>query len=398
MALNQAPQRPGGGREGPEGAPVGGRPDVPWRLAITGGGTGGHIYPALAIADEAARRLGPVEVLFIGARGGMEERLVPQHGLRFVGLPVSGLVRKRPLEVARSLATLGRAGALALSLVRRFRPRVVVGTGGYAAGPVGLAAAVLRVPLLLQEQNAVPGVTNRLLARYAATVVVPFAEAASRLPRGCPVLVAGNPVRSGIRGVERAGARQRMGLPPGGPVVLCMAGSRGSAVFVRLLGEWLPHLQPGTLVFISGLAHHQAAEAALAGRALPPGARVRCVPYIDAMGDALAAADLVICRAGAMTLADLAAAGRPALLIPSPYVTHHHQEENAAVWARAGAAVVLREQDAGGRRLGEEVRALLGRPERLRAMADAAVGLGEADAVGRIVERIGALAGRNERG
>jgi UDP-N-acetylglucosamine--N-acetylmuramyl-(pentapeptide) pyrophosphoryl-undecaprenol N-acetylglucosamine transferase len=366
----------------------------PWRLLLTGGGTGGHIFPALAIAEEVARRLGPVDVLFVGARGGMEERLVPRHGLRFVGLPVHGLVRKRPVEALRSLATLGRAGWQALRLVRRFDPQVVVGTGGYAAGPVGFAAVLLRVPLLLQEQNAVPGVTNRLLAPHAATVVVPYAAAAARLPRGTRILVAGNPVRAGIRGVERGAARHRLQLPADGPVVLCLAGSRGSAVFVRLLSEWLPHLQAGTLLFISGEAHRDAAEAAIARQPLPPGARVRCLPFVEAMGDALAAADLVVCRAGAVTLAELAAAGRPAVLIPSPHVTHHHQEANAAVWAGAGAALVLAEASLDGRRLAETVQGLLAHPERLRAMAAAAEGLADHEALPRIVARIGALAQR----
>lgn len=362
----------------------------PVRIALTGGGTGGHIYPALAIGEAARRRLGAADLLFIGARGGMEARIVPEHGVRFVGLPVRGLVRKAPLEVVGALGSLGQSTAQAVALVRRFRPHIVVATGGYAGGPVGLAAVLLRVPLLLQEQNAIPGVTNRFLARFAAAVAVPFAETAHYLPAGCPVLVVGNPVRPEIRGVAREAARRRMGLPAAGSVVLCVAGSRGSAVFVRLLREWLPHLQAGTLVFVSGEAHRAAAEAVLVGYRPPSGAAVVCLPYVERMGDALAAADLVVCRAGGM-LWELAAVGRPAVLVPSPHVTHHHQEANALVWSRAGAGVVLPEAEVDGRRLAETVQELLAHPERLRAMGAAASTLGAGDALGTIVGRLVAI-------
>lgn len=407
-------------------------PTDAWRLVLTGGGTGGHIYPALAIAEAARRRWRGLEVLFIGARGGMEERLVPAAGWAFEGLPVRGLVRKRPLEALAALAALPAAEARALQLLRAFRPRAVVGTGGYAAAPVGVAAALLRIPLLLQEQNAVPGVTNRLLARLAAAVALPFPESARRFPRGCRTFVAGNPVRPEVGAVSPAEGRRRLGLPAAGPVVLCMAGSRGSATFVRLLAGWLPRWRAGTLLFVSGEAHHRSALAVLAAydRAAPEGpaatalpapaaataavgtgggrpastgaepapadgcaGRVVCVPYLVAVAEALAAADLVVCRAGALTLAELAAAGRPAVLIPSPHVTHRHQEANARVFARAGAAVVLREEGLDGRRLAAVVDDLLGRPSALRSMAAAASALARPRALETIVERLGRIAG-----
>ena len=322
------------------------------RVLVTGGGTGGHIYPAVAIARELQRR-GAGALLFVGARGGMEERLVPEAGFELVTLPTSGLVRKRPHEAALALLRLAAATAGALSVLRRFRPDVVVGTGGYAAGPVGLAARVLGVPLVLQEQNAVPGVTNRWLARFAACVAVPYAEARARFPAGTRLMLAGNPVRSevaavGAGAVSRTEARRRLGLPDRVRVVLMMAGSRGSAVFARLFAEMLPHLGWGHLFFVSGRDHHAAAEAALRR---VPGAPVTLVPYLSAMPDGWAAVDLVVCRAGAMTLAELAAVGRPAVLIPSPHVTHHHQEANAQVFAQAGAAEVLGEKGLDGRRL-----------------------------------------------
>ncbi len=363
------------------------------RLLVTGGGTGGHIYPALAIARAALDRGLAEAVLFVGAEGGMEERLVAAAGLPLKVLPTSGLVRKRPLEVARGLWVLGGAVRAAVATIRDFRPDVVVGTGGYAAGPVGLAAAWCRCPLVVQEQNAIPGVTNRALARFAAAVAVPFQDSRRHFPAGARLAVTGNPVRPEVGTVAREDGRRRLGLP-GGPVVVAFAGSRGSAVFTRLFGELLPHWRGGTLVFVSGAAYHAAAERAMADA--PPG--VRLLPYLEDIPAGLAAADVVVCRAGAMTLAELAAAGRPALLIPSPHVTHHHQEANARVFARAGAAQVLPEAGLDGARLGAAIAGLLAEPMRLRRMGEAARGLARPRALDDIVALVEAAGRRRAHG
>ncbi len=359
---------------------------------MTGGGSGGHIYPALAIAGALRARWPACELLFVGARGGMEERLVPEAGYALRTLPVRGLVRKSPRAALGAALALGGAVAGALALVRRWRPEVVVGTGGYAAGPVGLAAVMLRVPLVLQEQNTVPGVTNRWLSRFAAAVAVPYADSRLRFPPGARLLVSGNPVRREIGTVEPAEARRRLGLPAVGPVVLMVAGSLGSADFTRYFREMLPHLGEVTLLFCSGRRHHGAAEEAARAFSAAGRPAVLLVPYIGDMGAALAAADLVVCRAGALTLAELAAAGRPAVLIPSPHVTHHHQEANATVFARAGAARVLAERQLDGVRLAAAVRELLADPAGRQRMARAARGLARPDALDRIVDAVGAAA------
>jgi len=379
----------GGGRQPEQGA-------RPPRLLVTTGGSGGHIYPALAIAAGVRRRWGASEVLFVGARGGIEERLVPEAGFPLETIAVRGIIRKRPQEALVAGLTLGGAVARAIAIVRRFRPDVVVGTGGYAAGPVGLAAVLLRVPLVLQEQNAVPGVTNRLLARFASVVAVPHPEARDRFPRGTRFLVCGNPVRPEVAAADPALARRRLGVPAAGRIVLMFAGSLGSTVFMRYFREMLPHLHEGTLLFVSGRNYLQAAQAAAAGREAGGGGVV-VVPYLADIGLGLAAADLVVCRSGAMTLAELATVGRAAILIPSPHVTHHHQEANAQSFARAGAARVLAEADLDGRRLAVEVQALLGDPAARRRMAEAARGLARPDALGRIVAAV-EQAARGRRG
>ncbi len=366
----------------------------PLRLLFAAGGSGGHIYPALAMARAAQEALPVADVLFVGARGGMEERLVPAAGFPLVSLAVRGIVRKRLREALAAGWLLGGAVWAALRLVRRFRPDVVVGTGGYAAGPVGFAALLCGVPLVLQEQNAVPGVTNRLLALRAAVVAVPFPEAVAALPRGTRTLVCGNPVRPELLGIEAAAARRRLGLPPAGRVVLMVAGSKGSAVFARLFAGLLPHPLDATLLFVSGRDHAASAQGALpGGGTAPPGrGRVVVVPYVERMGDALAAADLVVCRSGALTLAEIALVGKPSILIPSPHVTHHHQEANAAAFARAGAALVLPERGLDGAALAKEISALLGDAPRRQAMAAAARRQAQPDALARLVAAVGEVA------
>lgn len=354
----------------------------PWRLLVTGGGTGGHIYPALAIAGRASTGFGPVDVLYVGSRGGLEATLAPRAGIPFKALPVTGLIRRRPVEVARGLARVTGATGAALSIVRRFRPHVVVATGGYAAGPVGAATVLLRMPLILQEQNVIPGVTNRLLSPFAVAVAVPYPDAREHFPPRAHLWPVGNPVRPEVLGADRREARARLNLPPAGPVVVFYGGSRGSAVFVRLFKELLPEWpKDAHLLFISGEAHHQAVPTEL-----PP--NVTVLPYLHEMGDALAAADLIIGRAGGMTLAEMAAVGLPAVIIPSPHVTHHHQEANAAVFARAGAALVSPEAGLDGRKLAATVKALLAEPGRLQVMSARAAALGRATALDDLVSRI----------
>ena len=356
-----------------------------WRLLVTGGGTGGHVYPALAVARRAAERFAPVEVLYVGSRGGLEGELAPRAGLAFTAISVSGIFRRSPAEAVRGVVRIGGSVRAALGIVRRFNPDVVVGTGGYAAGPVGAAAVLLRRPLVLQEQNVIPGVTNRLLSSFATGVAVPYPDAREYFPPKARLWPLGNPVRTEVLGVERREGRERLGLPAHGPVVLFYGGSRGSAVFVRLFAELLEEWDGAAhLLFVSGEAHHAAVQSAVPE--VPP--HVTVLRYLHDMGAALGGVDLVIGRAGGMTLAELAATGRPAVLVPSPHVTHHHQEANAAVFARAGAALVVPEAGLDGRRLGVIVRSLLAEPGRLQAMAAAAAALGRPAALDDLVARI----------
>ncbi len=377
------------------------------RVLLTGGGTGGHIYPALAVA-ESLRMLDPgVEILFVGAAGGMEERLVPRAGLTFAGVPAAGIVGRGAGRTARALLLLAAGTRRALGILRRFRPHVVVGTGGYASVPVGLAAVVLRFPLVLQEQNAVPGLANRLLARRAALVALGYEAARRRLPPHARVLVTGNPVRASVLAASREEARSALGLAPEEALVVAFMGSRGSATVNRALVEAAAVLEgtPGLrLLVATGQAHWEETLAALGRAGIlgprlddPPEVRTArgnttFVPYLFDMERALAAADLVVCRAGAVTLAEITARGLPAVVVPSPHVTHGHQEANAAVLGAAGAAEIIAEKGLAGRRLAATVLRLAGDAGRRAAMAAASRALGNPAAARDVAQAVLAVA------
>ncbi len=368
------------------------------RVMLTGGGTGGHIYPALSIAGRLKEREPRAELLFVGTAEGMEASLVPRAGVPFAAIAARGLVGKSPLEALRGgLATLRGLGQ-ALAVVRHFRPHVVVGTGGYASGPVALAAVASRIPLVLQEQNAVPGVTNRVLSRFASLVAVAYEESRPWFPPKARLVVTGNPVRPEVIRADRAQARRELGIPDGCHFVLVFMGSRGSATVNAAVADILPALarRPGVMVlFATGTAHFERVMGRLAGADLGP--MVRVVPYLYDVVPPLAAADLVVARAGAITLAEVTARGLPSILIPSPYVTHNHQERNARVLEARGAAWVIKERDLSPGRLLDAITGLLADPEALARMGARSRELGRPEAVDAIVDGILALAGAGAR-
>lgn len=369
-----------------------------WRVVLSGGGTGGHVYPALAIG-EALRQLADVELLYVGTADGLEARVVPPHGVPFEAIPAAGVIRKSPAAALRGLWLLARGALRARAVLARFRPHAVVGTGGYASAPVVWAACRMGVPTLIHEQNAVPGVTNRWLSRCADVVAVPHPEVAARFPAARRVVVTGNPVRPAILAADRDACRARLGMAGLRHVVLVVGGSRGARTLneavLGLLPAWLGWQETG-LAWVTGERYHaeMAARAREAGYDPATHTHVRIMPYAHAMEELLAASDLVVARAGAITLAEITARGLPAVLVPSPNVTHDHQRHNARLLERAGAAVVIEDHRCGPERLGAAIRALLGDPSRLQAMAAASRRLGRPDAARRLAELVLELARR----
>lgn len=362
------------------------------RVLFACGGTGGHVYPAIAIAD-AVRLLRPgAAVAFAGTRDRMEWEAVPKAGYPIHAVTVSGFQRGLSAEaVARNAAfpfKLARGLWESWRIVGSFDPDVVVGTGGYASGPVGLAASLRGRPLVLQEQNAYAGATNKLLARRAARVFVAF-EAARPFFDGAPVEVAGNPVRQDLKSASRAEARAHWEIPDGARVLLAMGGSLGAGPINGALKLRLNALLADERAFVIWAAGKRYYDTLR--EATPEHARLRLVPYLDRMDLAYAAADLALCRAGAITCSELAVTGTPAVLVPSPNVTADHQTKNARALADAGAAVLLPEADLDAR-FESAVLPLLHDEAALAEMAAAARRIARPDAARTIAEAVVALA------
>ena len=347
-------------------------------VLMTAGGTGGHVYPALAVASELMERGYRVE--WVGTRRGLEHRVVPAAGITLHCLAVRGVRGKSVLHKLLGLAYLALAAVQALWLVYRRAPSCVVGMGGYVAGPAGAAAWLLRKPLLIHEQNAVAGTTNRMLAPLASRVVAAFAGAfADKVD--CTVL--GNPVRRQL--LEAAGARQYDYAGQRPLRLLVLGGSLGAQpinevmpAVVAALNEPTPQLE---VWHQAGEAHASLVERAYAqvGQAA-----TRVAPFIEDMAAAYAWADLVICRAGALTVSELAVMGRPAILVPLPYAIDDHQSANARYLAGRGAAVLLRQSDMSAEVLVASLRGYLEVPAQLAAMAQAAAAAATPDAAARV--------------
>lgn len=366
-------------------------------MVFAGGGTGGHLYPALALC-EALQGLRPdITPHFVGARRGIEARVLPQRGFEPLLLDIEGLSRASPLRNVGVVRKLVRAVHVTLAHYRRWRPRLVVVTGGYAAAPAGLAAVFLRIPLALQEQNSWPGVTTRMLARWARQIhvaypeCIPFLSARAR-PR---VQVSGNPIRA-LREESAAQARAALGLPDR-PTLLVAGGSQGSrALNERVLdavrgveGEAWPRPEALQLLWSTGPTHEEPVRAAL--RQLGDPEWVHVVPYIDDMPRALNAADLALSRAGAMTTSEYLAAGLPSILLPLPTAAEDHQTRNAEALAAADVAVHLPERSTDGRGLWSAVCALLHDPSKLRRMSENARARGRPQAAQAIARALSEL-------
>ncbi len=348
------------------------------RVLMVGGGTGGHVYPAVAIA-EALQRLAPdTSIRFVGGRRGIEGRLVPEHGFRLHRYPAAGLRGLGLGGALRFAVNFGVASALSLALVLRWRPDLVIATGGYASSAPAVVAALLGVPLWLQEQNSAPGSTNRVLARFAERAYVAFEPAGRLLAAAREIREAPNPVRASVReshGVVPTEADYaHFDLRPDRPTLLVFGGSRGAATLNRAVAEGWPRLRDETEWQVLLQTGEQDLESTLAvvNRAQDDALRARVLSYIDDMAAAYRVSDLVVCRAGALTLAELATIGRPALLVPFPHATDDHQRRNAEVLAEAGAARWVDDAQFDGERLVDEVAALGEDADTLATMAAAA--------------------------
>ena len=352
------------------------------RVLIAAGGTGGHIYPGIAVAKEILRREPESEVRFVGTARGLENKLVPQAGFELSIIDSAGLKNVGPVARARGLLVLPKSLLSARDLIKSFRPDVVIGAGGYVSGPVLLTAALWKLPTLVMESNALPGWTNRVLARFVDKAAVSF-DAALPYFRGKAV-VTGNPVR---REFFEIPTRER---EPGQFSILVFGGSQGAHAINEAMIAALPAL--------AGLKdvlriRHQTGEkdfetAHSAYLAAGWGERANVTKYIDNMVAAFADADLVVSRAGATTTAELIAAGKASMMVPFPFAADDHQRKNAEALANAGAGRMILQQHLSGERLAQEIATLAREPERITEMEQAARKLARGDAAAAVVDLI----------
>lgn len=365
---------------------------------IAAGGTGGHIFPGLALADALRRRAQETPVSFIGTPHGLEQSIIPKRGYSLHLIDMKPFVRRIGPGPLIAIGSLIRATGQATRFLREHGAAVVVGMGGYASLPVLAAARRLRLPSLLHESGAVPGLSNRVAARMTRHVALAFDEAARGFPRSVRPRTVGMPLDASIanldRGSLRSEARSALDLPSVGRVLLVLGGSLGAmrlnGVGVDLASRWR-HRGDLRILLKTGAEHIEAVQAELHRREVSD--VVRCFAFFDRMDLAYAAADVALCRAGAGTVAELAATGLPAILVPYPHAPSDHQTRNAEPLARAGGAVIVPDAEADGARIGAIAEELIGDEERLPRMSAAARSLARPEAADDLATWVLELAG-----
>jgi len=359
--------------------------DRSFRLVFAGGGTGGHLFPAIALAEEFRRRDPGTSITFVGSRGGLEEKVVPKYGWPLKLFDVEGVKRKKGLDAARALAKAAMSTVEAVRFLRSLRPDGVIGSGSYSSAPVVAAARLLGMKTAVLEQNALPGLTNRALGKFVNRVYISFEESRKFFPGGRTIL-SGNPVRREIitKLEDRRGMGERFSI-------LVFGGSQGAtAINAAFLdaAEFLTDIWSGLkVVHQTGQDGFETVAAAYKRKNL----KVEAYRFIEAMGEAYNSADLVVCRAGATSLAEITAAGLPSILIPYPFASDDHQTINARSLEKAGAAVMIRQEGLTGAVLAGEIRRLYGDPQALKSMRERSKALGRPRAAQEIAENFSRL-------
>jgi len=354
------------------------------RIVISGGGTGGHIYPAIAIANEVLQLEPQAEVIFIGGKGRRESMIVPKFGFNFVPILVEGFPRGISARWFKVAFKVPMGFVKSMIVLRGFSPHVAIGTGGYVCGPVLLGALLLHIPILIQEQNAVPGITSRIMGRWADEIYIPFPAAARFFPSG-KAKVTGNPIRPEIVAAKAsAEEREKLGLEKDKLTISFLGGSQGASSInaaavgaLKYLLRFAPHLQ-----IIHQTGERDFLTIKKAYDELPFTIVVQ--PYFDTIEDVYAVTDMVVCRSGGMTIAEITACGLPAVLIPYPFAAGDEQTFNAQVLEKSGAAVMIQNDQLTGERLANVLTSLIQDKKRLSDMAEKSRSLGRPEAAREI--------------
>jgi len=353
------------------------------RILVTGGGTGGHIYPALAFIRYVQKIQPDSEFLYVGTHRGLENKIVPETGISFKTIKIQGFKRKLSFENIKTVQLFIESIKRSKEILREFKPDVVIGTGGYVSGSVVYAAARMKIPTIVHEQNSVPGITNKFLSRFADKVGICFPDAAQYFPESKTVLV-GNPRAQEVVTSGKSEVLEQYGLLPDIPTVLIFGGSQGALKINQAVIQALPQFSQKEyqVLYASGDRYYNEISERFDIEKISRNLSLQ--PYIKNMTDVMANVDLLIARAGATSIAEFTALGLPGILIPSPYVTNDHQTKNAQSLVNAGAVKMIADADLTGDKLVEAVDEIMNDPERRERMAKASRQEGIPDAAERL--------------
>jgi len=319
------------------------------KVIMTGGGTGGHIYPAIAIADKLKELDKDTEVLFVGTERGLEKTIVPKNGYDIKFITVSGFNRKNLLKNFKTIKDLLKGSLQAKKIIKEFKPDVVIGTGGYVCGPVVREGHKYGAKTYIHEQNAYPGVTNKMLEQHVNKIFISFEEAGKYFKNADKLIMSGNPVRKNFYNADAKAAREKLSIGEDDFVLLSFGGSQGAGKINAIMLEMLERFKDEEnvqMIFATGKYYYEEMKKTLAERGLDARKNIRVIEYIDEMDTYLAAADAVISRSGALTVSEITVCGRASIMIPSPNVTGNHQYFNAKSVADKGGAMLIEEKDA----------------------------------------------------
>ena len=360
------------------------------RVLLSGGGTGGHVYPAIAIANRIKEQYPDAEIMFVGTEKGIESEIVPKYGYELKTVTVQGFKRKIDFDNVKRIFKLFKGLEQSRKVVKKFKPDIVIGTGGYVSGPVLFNAAMSKVPTVIHEQNSFPGVTNKILSKVVTKVLTSFEDSHERFPEGSrdKLVLTGNPVRKEILLARKNIARRNLGISEDKKMVLCYGGSGGSKEINDAMKLVIENMVKEDIAFIfaTGKYYYEEFVKSIDYLNLKPYQKV--VPYLEDMANALAASDLVIGSAGAISLAEITALGKPSIIIPKAYTAENHQEYNAKSIESKGAGIAILEKDLTPKTLNETVFRVLGDKELLINMENASKEIGKPEAIDLICDEI----------
>lgn len=368
------------------------------RVVLSGGGTGGHIYPAIAVARQIEEEFPDAEFLYIGGKRGLESKLVPQEKIDFEAIDITGFRRSLSFENVKTIMRFFQGVRTSKALLRQFKPDVVIGTGGYVCGPVVYAAARLGIPSMIHEQNAIPGLTNSFLSRYADTVAVSFEGSERAFPKAKHAVYTGNPRATTVRHANRDRGFATLGLPMESSVVLVVGGSRGAKAINDAMIDMAPQLsklKDVHFVYVTGESYFEHLTEQVRSKIGSLPNYVHILPYIHNMPEVLACTSLIVSRSGASFLSEITSLGIPSILIPSPNVTNNHQEANARRLEEEGAAVMIREPELTGKKLFDEIADIMHNADRRAHMSTASATLGKPDSAEVLVQELVRIAGKS---